>query len=195
MPPILNERLAIAKTPMPRTEPVVADAVVFRAMVDVIAEVGPAQLTLARIGAKAGLTAGALVLRFGSKKGLLDAFAAQSRQNVRQLFAAAASRHRHDPWAAAIDALVELSESVAEPRAFAHHLAWFALELADPELRPYATSHAQSVQAELTALVGDPALARHLRAVHQGAMLLWALDPGVPLAAAVRRELAAIRRP
>lgn len=182
---------------MPRTEPVVPNAVVFRAVVDVISDVGPAHLTLARIGARAGLTAGALVQRFGSKKGLLDAFAAQSRASVRGLFSAAAARHPGDPWTAACEALVALSQSLAgPPRAFAHHLAWFALELADPALRPYAAAHAAAVQGELEALLGDAGVARHLRAVHQGAMLLWAVDPaGLDLAGAVRRELDSIWAP
>jgi len=180
---------------MPRTEPVVPDAVVFGAVVAVITDVGPARLTLSRIGARAGLTAGALVQRFGSKRGLLDAFAAQSRANVRDVFAAAAGRHPADPWGAAVEALVAISETVAGPQAFAHHLAWFALELADPDLRPYATGHAAAVHSELAALLGDPAAARHLRAVHQGAMVVWALDPSEPLADSVRRELGATRRP
>ena len=180
---------------MPRTEPVVPDGVVFRAVIDVISDVGPAALTLARVGAKAGLTAGALVQRFGSKRGLLDAFASQSRQNVGAVFDHARRRYPNDPWAASISALVALSADVGEPRVFAHHLAWFALELADPQQRAYAESHAGAVQAELTALLGDAVLARHFRAVQQGAMLLWAVEPKGSLAAAVRRELAAIRHP
>ena len=48
---------------------------VFAAVVRVMLRVGPADLTLGAIAAEAGLTAGALVQRFGSKRALLHAHA------------------------------------------------------------------------------------------------------------------------
>jgi AcrR family transcriptional regulator len=174
---------------MPRTGPVISDERVFAAIVEVISEVGPAELTLARIGEGAGLTAGALVQRFGSKQGLLAAFAARSVENVRALFLASANRHPGDPWGAAVDGLVRLSLDVQDRRAFANHLAWFALELADDDLRPMATAHHRSVQAELAALLGSAAAARQLRAFHQGALLLWAVEGRGGLEAYLRRDL------
>lgn len=174
---------------MPRTGPVVSDERVFAAIVDVISDVGPAELTLARIGERAGLTAGALVQRFGSKQGLLAAFAARSVENVRAVFTDAARRHPADAWAAAVDGLVRLSLGLRDRRAFANHLAWFALELADDELRPLATTHHRSVQAELARLLGSAAAARQLRAFHQGALLLWAVEGRGDLEPFLRREL------
>ena len=47
------------------------DADVFAAMGRVMRRVGPADLTLAAIAAEAGVTAGALVQRFGSKRQLI----------------------------------------------------------------------------------------------------------------------------
>lgn len=174
---------------MPRTRPVVPDTRIFAAIVDVISDVGPAELTLARIGARAGLTAGALVQRFGSKQGLLAAFAARSQENVRAVFAAAIDRHPTDPDAAAVDGLVQLSGSLWDRRAFANHLAWFALELADDALRPMAAAHHQTVQTELTRLLGSAAAARQLRALHQGALILWAVEGRGELKPYLRRQL------
>ena len=57
-------------SPRPRKA---SDAEVFAAAGRVMARVGPAQLTLAQIAGEAGLTAGALVQRFGSKRELLVA--------------------------------------------------------------------------------------------------------------------------
>src|SRR5713226_4005991 len=51
------------------------NADVFAAMVRVMLRVGPAELTLGAIAAEAGVTAGALVQRFGSKRKLLRAHA------------------------------------------------------------------------------------------------------------------------
>ncbi len=57
-------------SPRPRKA---SDAEVFAAAVRVMGRVGPADLTLTAIAAEAGVTAGALVQRFGSKLALLRA--------------------------------------------------------------------------------------------------------------------------
>src|SRR6185503_17678 len=51
------------------------DADVFAALVRVMKRAGPAELTLREIAAEAGVTAGALVQRFGSKRAMLLAHA------------------------------------------------------------------------------------------------------------------------
>ena len=51
------------------------DADVFAALVRVMHRRGPAELTLREIAAEAGVTAGALVQRFGSKREMLLAHA------------------------------------------------------------------------------------------------------------------------
>lgn len=165
------------------------DAAVFKAVVDVISAEGPTGLTLARVGAGCGLTAGALVIRYGSKRGLLAAFARQSVVNIDAVFAAAARRHPDDRWAAAVDGLTRLAAPLGDRRAFAHHLGWFAQELADDELRPYAASHARSVQAALTSVLGDQGAARRLYTAYQGALIVWALDGRGRLGPFLRRAL------
>jgi len=168
-------------------------AAVFAAVVDVISAEGPARLTLARIGARAGLTAGALVIRYGSKRGLLAAFAARSVADVASLFAAAARRRPGDPWAAAVDGLVRLAAPLSDRRAFAHHLGWFALELADDDLRPHAVAHARAVQAELAGLLEGDAAARRLYTAYQGALILWALEPRGALGPYLRAALGSFK--
>ena len=175
---------------MPRKEPRVPDAAVFNAVVDVISAEGPPGLTLARVGARCGLTAGALVIRYGSKRGLLGAFAAQSVANVDGAFARAVRHHSGDPWAAAVDGLVQLAGPLGDRRSFAHHLGWFAQELADDDLRPHAAAHARSVLTALASVLGDAAAARRLYVAYQGALILWALEGRSALGPFLRRELA-----
>jgi AcrR family transcriptional regulator len=55
------------------------DADVFAALVRLMHRRGPAELTLREIAAEAGVTAGALVQRFGSKRAMLLAHAAMPR--------------------------------------------------------------------------------------------------------------------
>ena len=53
----------------------------------VMMRVGPRELTLAEIGAEAGVTAGALVQRFGSKRGLMLELAKQFAESVPEMYA------------------------------------------------------------------------------------------------------------
>ena len=67
-------------SPRPRKA---SDAEVFAAAHRVMSRLGPGQLTLGAIAAEAGLTPGALVQRFGSKRGLLLVLAEQSADSPR----------------------------------------------------------------------------------------------------------------
>src|SRR5438067_3576429 len=62
-------------TPRPRK---VSDEDVFAATMRAMSRLGPGELTLAKIAAEAGVTAGALVQRFGSKRALLLALSQQA---------------------------------------------------------------------------------------------------------------------
>ncbi len=75
----------------------VSDDVILDATRQVLAELGPAKLTLAAVGARAGLAPPTLLQRFGSKRGLLLASAARSPSMV--LRAAEEARHgTHPHW-------------------------------------------------------------------------------------------------
>src|SRR2546425_9354890 len=64
-----------------------SDEQVFAAAQRVMSRLGPSQLKLADIAAEAGLTAGALVQRFGSKLGLLRALTAGKGHRGQDMFA------------------------------------------------------------------------------------------------------------
>src|SRR5690242_14919034 len=71
----------------------VSDDVILDATRRVLAESGPAQLTLAAVGDRAGLAAPTLLQRFGSKRGLLLAAAERSAQQVLPAADEAEARH------------------------------------------------------------------------------------------------------
>jgi AcrR family transcriptional regulator len=70
-------------SPRPRKA---SDEDVFAATLQVMQRLGPTQLTLAHIAARAGLTAGALVQRFGSKRALLLALSARFADSTAAMF-------------------------------------------------------------------------------------------------------------
>src|SRR5204863_7118420 len=71
----LNSCLVYVKNEMSPRRRKAEDVDVFAALLRVMLRCGPAELTLRAIAAEAGLTAGALVQRFGSKRALLLAHA------------------------------------------------------------------------------------------------------------------------
>src|SRR6185436_11969993 len=71
----LNACLVYVKNEMSPRRRKAEDVDVFAALVRVMLRRGPAELTLRAIAAEAGVTAGALVHRFGSKRALLHAHA------------------------------------------------------------------------------------------------------------------------
>src|SRR4029077_1097452 len=71
----LNDRLVYVKDEMSPRRRKAEDVDVFAALVRVMMRRGPAELTLRAIASEAGVTAGALVQRFGSKRALLHAHA------------------------------------------------------------------------------------------------------------------------
>lgn len=117
--------------------------------------VGPSEVTLGAIAAEAGVTASALVQRFGSKRELMLAHWRQ----------APASSARPEPRArtrsplgalratAALWAKLAASPGVAlRNRAYMHH------DWADPALRPYVLRHARAARARYETLVAEASL-------------------------------------
>lgn len=171
-------------TPRPRKA---SDADVFAAAGRVMARLGPAQLTLADIAAEAGVTAGALVQRFGGKRALLVAFTARAADDMRAHFTAL--RRAHPTPLAALrayaDAFARMGES---PGTLANHLAYLQLDITDPELRANTCAQADVADDALRALLADAiaagelapdtdaaALTRLVQALLGGALMTWAL--------------------
>ncbi|MFB4307626.1 TetR/AcrR family transcriptional regulator [Actinomadura sp. GTD37] len=185
----------------------VDDSAILRAAVDVVGRVGPAGLTLAAVAREVGLVPGTLVQRFGSKRGLLAALAAQAVREPEELHRAARAGH-----ASALAALrafaVDSMSDMSTPERYANHLAFLCMDLTDPELHEHAlavhrangqvaeTLLAEAVSAgELRAGTDAGALARTVVAVIAGAGLSWALDREGTLPERLRREIGAVLAP
>lgn len=176
------------------------DEEVFAAIAAIVSSGGPSAVTLAAVADVVGATAPAVRSRFGSKRGLLVAYAARQPAAVASVFEAASAR-ASSPSSAIVEALVGLAEPVADRGALANHLAMLQLDLADPALAAHATAHARAVRRELAALV-DAARARGelggaqtaaivdtLVVTYQGALVTWAVEGRGSLRAWLRRRL------
>jgi AcrR family transcriptional regulator len=153
----------------------VSDEDVFAATQRVMQRVGPAELTLASIAEEAGVTAGALVQRFGSKRALM--------LEVMRLFGDSANvmfdqLRAVDPSPLATirlyaQCMAQMGES---PAAFAHHLAYLQIDLTDPDYFRNLRTHARAVRAALRSLVAEAITAGELRADTDAAALARVLE-------------------
>ena len=170
-------------SPRPRT---VSDDAILAATARMIGRVGPVRLTLADVGSEVGLSPATLLQRFGSKRGLLRALAEQSVDSVERNF-----RDRRAAAASALEAVVAAASDMAEhlhtPEELAHHLAFFQIDLSDPEFQRLALEHSRRVRAGYRALLDEAvragelracdtaALASALQGVAAGSLLNWAI--------------------
>src|SRR5215467_2829553 len=125
----------MSRTPMSPRQRKAEDLDVFAALVRVMEKVGPAELTLRAIAREAGVTAGALVQRFGSKRALLLAHARHAAATGDIGFGPPADVRTSSPIRqvrAAVTVYARLAES---PRAAVRNLAYLHNDLADPALR------------------------------------------------------------
>jgi AcrR family transcriptional regulator len=191
-------------TPRPRKA---SDDEVFEAAARVMSRLGPAQWTLGDIAAEAGLTAGALVQRFGSKHGLLVALTAQLAATAPASFAALRAGHASPlaGLAAYADCVAAMGES---PGGLAHHLAYLQLDLTDPDLHRNVRAQARATRrairtclddavaaGELAEGVDTGALARAVEVTLSGSLMTWAFYQDGPAAAWLRDDLRATLRP
>lgn len=183
------------------------DADVFAAVVRVMLRVGPAELTLAAIAAEAGITAGALVQRFGSKRALLLAHARHAGATSDIGFGPppAPSPSPLRDLRATVDTYARLA---ASPAAALRNLAYLQHDLADPALRRHvlrlsraARAHyeqrvAASVAAgELRADTDVRTLARLIEITLEGSLLVWMVHREGGAADWLRRDLDATLQP
>jgi AcrR family transcriptional regulator len=184
-----------------------SDEEVFAAAHRAMSRLGPARLTLGEIAAEAGLTPGALVQRFGSKRALLLALAERAADGPRAMFQALRTAHRSP--LEAVRAYAECFAGMGEsPGALAHHLAYLQIDLTDPEFRRHAQAMAAGTQRALRALLDEAvdagelaegvdtdSLARTIQAVLGGSLIGWAFSQEEPAADWVRADLEAVLRP
>ncbi len=177
----------------PRT---ISDDALVEAAGTVIGRRGPA-FTLADVAAEAGVAAGTLIARFGSKRGLLLAVSRASRAR-----AAARARQAGAGAAAVREALLAGAEGLEDPVAAPNHLAQLGVDLADPELRAALVADRRARRAQLRRLLGaaddlprapSPGRAADvLTAVLDGTLLAWSLAPRGALRARLRRDVNAV---
>ncbi len=184
------------------------DTDVFAAMVRVMLRVGPAELTLGAIAAEAGVTAGALVQRFGSKRELLHAHARYAAATGDIGFGAPRTARASSPLTA-LRAVTAVYARLAEsPRAAVRNLAYLHNDLADPVLRRkllrlnratrvrYEQLLADAVAAgDLRADTDVQALARMIEVTLGGSFLAWTIYREGPAATHLREDLDATLRP
>jgi AcrR family transcriptional regulator len=162
----------------------------------VLAEVGPAKLTLAAVGARVGLAPPTLMQRFGNKRGLLLASAARSPQLV--LRAAATAEETNTSPLATLRDFVSLGAG----------LGFDQLDVTDPEFREHALAHSAAVvntcarfyraaveAGELTPEIDVPALARHTLVCMNGALQVWAVNKWGSLAGFLTEQLDLVLAP
>jgi AcrR family transcriptional regulator len=170
-------------SPRPRK---VSDDEIFAATYRAMNRLGPGELTLAEIAGEAGVTAGALSQRFGSKRQLLldlaEGAAATAGDFIRELGAA----HR-SPLAAVREYAKCLAHLAASPSALARNLAYLQIDLADPDFRKHLEVQARATRdgieallvaavasGELTRGTDAPALARTIDVTLSGSLMTYA---------------------
>src|SRR2546427_9612162 len=140
------------------------DVDVFAALVRVMLRCGPAELTLGAIAAEAGLTAGALVQRFGSKRELLHAHARYAAATGDIGFGAPRTARTSSPLRA-LRAVTAVHAKLAEsPRAAVRTLAYLQNDLADPVLRRHLLRLGRAARARYEQLLADAVVAGEMRA-------------------------------
>lgn len=171
-------------TPRPRK---VSDDDVFNAAYRAMTRLGPAELTLAHIADEAGVTAGALVQRFGSKRGLQVALARAAAASAGALIMELRRKH-HSP----IDAIRDYAECMAlmaaTPEALARNLAYLTQDVSDPDLRKSLLVQSRATRTALKELLDEAVdrrelapradtkgLARTIESVIGGALFSWAI--------------------
>lgn len=185
----------------------VTDDDVFMAAYRVMSRVGPDELTLGHIATEAGVTAGLLVQRFGSKRELLLKLSARFSAGTVEMFTQLRQRHRSP--LAVLRAYAECMAGMADtPEALMRNLAYLQIDLTEPDFRKNFAKSAKATREELQKLIREATdagelstavnpkqFARTIEAVIGGSMLSWAHYQEGSAAKWLRDDLNAILRP
>jgi AcrR family transcriptional regulator len=185
----------------------VTDDDVFMAAQRAMSRLGPGELTLAEIAREAGVTAGLLVQRFGSKRDLLLALSERFSGGTGEMFGELRRGHR-SPLAtlrAYSDCMAHLASS---PAALVRNFAYLQIDLTDPDFRTHLAKQALATRGELQKLIRDAVkagelvpstnakqLARTVEAVVTGSMMSWAFYQEGTAAKWMRHDLDAVLKP
>jgi AcrR family transcriptional regulator len=184
----------------------VSDEEILMAAFRAMTRLGPLRLTLAAVAEEAGVSAAALVQRFGSKRALLLAAAADAATGSDYIFPGLRARHRSH-----VAALLGMAECMtlmgSTPEAIANTLAFLQIDLTDPDFHRHALAASRGTRDGLRALVNDAVKAGELRrcdagrlasaleATMNGSMLNWAVHREGDVVAWIRRDLQTVLEP
>ena len=168
---------------------------------------GPGELTLAEIAVEAGITAGALVQRFGSKRELLLQLSAGAADGNAE-FIRGLRRKQRSPIAV-LRAYAEcLATLAASPAALARSLAYLQIDLTDPDFRKHLLAQAKATRValrevideavkagELTSAADHEALARVIETTLSGSLITWAIYRDGDAAPWLRADIDAVLAP
>jgi AcrR family transcriptional regulator len=182
-----------------------SDEAILAATHRVVSRLGP-NLTLADVAKEAGVSPATLVQRFGSKRGLLLAFAAAGAGGLGEEFTRIRRRHR-----TALAAVYEVGTCMAAmaetPETLSNSLAFLQMDLVDPDFHRHALAHSRSMQAEIRKLLDEAVasgelprcdtgrLARAVNSLIGGALLGWAVDRDSTAANRIREDLEMLLKP
>lgn len=184
-------------TPRPRT---IDDGAILEAAGRIISRHGPAKFTLADVGGEIGLSAAALVRRFGSKRGLMLALARAGRDSVDACFDAVRRSHT-SPLAAVLAAGTEMTRFVTSPEEMSNHLAFLQTDLSDPDFYAVMLENSRriidgyrklldgAVDAREIVPCDTARLARAVDAISGGSLIGWAVHRGGTAESWVRHDL------
>jgi AcrR family transcriptional regulator len=159
-------------SPRPRK---VSDDDIFAAAYRTMQRLGPSELTLAEIAAEAGLTAGALVQRFGSKRQLLITLAEGVAKSAGDFIRALRLKHR-SPLAAIRDYAECMAQLAQTPEALARNLAYLTVDISDPELRKHLLVQSRATREGLHELLNEAVQRHELRKNTDTKTLAWMLE-------------------
>jgi len=184
---------------------------VFAALVRVMHRRGPAELTLREIATEAGLTAGALVQRFGSKRDLMLLLSGQVAGGTGHLFAGLRAANRSP--LATLYAYAECMAGLGPtPAALARNLSWLLVDLTDPDFKKNVQAQTRLTEQEIRKLIEEAfkagelhqvdgrrvnytALARVVSAQISGSLMSWAFYEEGTAASWIRRDLSVVLGP
>ena len=191
-------------SPRPRK---VSDDDVMAAAYRAMQRLGPGELTLAAIAAEAGVTAGALAQRFGSKRALLLALAERAADGAGDMVRGMRAERRSP--LAALRAYAECIAGMASsPAALARNLAYLQIDLSDPDFRRLLAVQGHRTREALRELLDEAVAAGELRpgadttrlvrtveVAVNGALLTWAFYQEGKAERFLREAVDAVLRP
>ena len=171
----------------------------------VVSRLGP-NLTLADVATEAGVSPATLMQRFGSKRGLLLAFAAAGSADMTAAFAAMRAKH-HTALAAVYEIARCMAAMAATPETLSNSLAFLQMDLVDPDFHQHALAHSRGMRAGIKGFLDEAVdagelqrcdtlrLARAVQALIGGSLLQWAVDRDGKVGERLIEDLDALLKP